>query len=142
MLEQTPINQERRVRAVTLPLPLTKDNLALVRDYTPQEWEDVKQYRNQLLLEKDGKCFMTPKPGVEILASDQFLDHNRYLMLSWQLSKLPDGCWFQECPDKLPGVPMTDVAIRVRVNIQDPIAVKMRRMSSNEFEIAKKQLTE
>ena len=125
-----------------LPLPLTTEILKSVRDYTREEWDALEPLRSKLLCTENDKLFMTPKPGVFIPVEDPQDTEDSYLMLSKQLSELPDGCWFQERPDELPGVPMIDVAIRVRVKVTDPIAVKMRRMSSEEFEIAKKQLLE
>ena len=116
-----------------LLLPLTKETPNSVRDYTDEECNAVELLRSMLLHQENDKLFMTPKPGVKIPAADWHEDHNRYLMWSKRLSELSDGCWFQERPNELPGVPMNDVAIRVRVKANDPIVVKMRRVSPEKF---------
>ena len=63
-------------------------------------------------------------------------------MLAKLLSTLPRGVWYQERPGELPGVPMTDMAVRIRVEPGPPKCVKMRRMAPAVFHQVRKQLEE
>jgi hypothetical protein len=50
--------------------------------------------------------------------------------------------WYQEKPGELPGVPMTDVAVRVRVEPGPPKTAKMRRMAPEVFQKVRNQLSD
>ena len=56
---------------------------------------------------------MCPKATVKIPFEMDDRQGLRHAMLARLLSKLPDGVWYQEEPGRLPGVPMTDMAVRV-----------------------------
>ena len=123
-----------------LPLPLTQKIIEQVREYTAEEWDEVRKEKDKLLKEENGLMYMTPKPKVKIRARDSAKDYSRHLMLSKQLSLLPDNVWSQETPDVLPGIPMSDLMVRVRLTPGEPIAEKQRRMSQAEHETAREQL--
>ena len=53
------------------------------------------------------------------------------------LADLPDGVWFQENPDKLPGVPLEDVAIRVKLTMDPPIFKTPRHLGPRERKFAR-----
>ena len=100
---------------------------------------------NTWVVEEGDKAYMTPCPKVKLLIlSDkkEFGDYRRHAMLAKMLSTLPRGVWYQERPGELPGVPMEDMAVRVRVEPGPPIAQKMRRMAPAMYERVYKQLTE
>lgn len=123
-----------------LPLPIQRQQLKSVRDYTEKEWDEVKGEVDKWIEIREGKAFMHPKPLVFLPIEKEVIDYVRHAMLAKQLSKLPDGCWFQENPDKFPGIPMEDVAIRVRLTDPTPIAEKMRRIAPATRDQAIKQL--
>ena len=56
------------------------------------------------------------------------------------LADLPDGVWFQENPDRLPGVPLDDVAIRVKLTTDPPIFEKPHHLGPREREFAREQV--
>ena len=124
-----------------LPLPAVDGSLPDVPDYSPLDWQEIAAEKDQWISEVDGKWFMYPKPTIKIPFEMDDHEGLRHAILAKQLSKLPDGVWYQEDPSILPGVPMSDVAVRVRLTSSKPISAKPRRMSSTEHAQAVKQLS-
>ena len=117
---------------IELPLPNKDGQLPHIRDYSEEEKGEVRKEIDKWILIEGGKRFMTPKAKVKIPIDSDDDVPLQHAMLSKMLSLLPDGVWFQEDETRDPGVPMEDVAVRVKLNTQIPIASKMRRMSPEE----------
>ena len=112
-------------------------------DYTEEQWTEVLVEMDMWVKTKNGKAFMTPCEGVELpilCDKKEFGDYRRQAMLAKMLNTLPRGVWYQERPGELPGVPMTDVAVRVRVEPGPPKYQKMRRMAPDLYQKVRKQL--
>ena len=122
-----------------LPMPTTPESRQLVRDYTDIEWAEVlSELPRWVVIDDDGKAFMTPRNNVRLpILSEptEFGDYRRHAILAKMLSTLPENVWFQENPTELPGVPMNDMAVRVRVGPGPPKSAKMRRMAPDKFKI-------
>lgn len=124
-----------------LPIPKLGEALLPVRDYTQEEYQCALSRLPELLLRDGAQWYMTPKKGVRIpveIASPAA--ERKYLLAAWTLASLPSGVWAQEHPDRLPGIPMQDVAIRVKLTTDVPVYRKARPMNEAERGIASRQL--
>ena len=120
-----------------LPLPNKDGKLPAIRDYSEAEKEEVTKEIDKWIMTEGEKRFMTPKPKVKLPIDATEKIPVRHALLSKMLSLLPDGVWYQEDESRLPGVPMTDMAVRIKLNSQVPIASKMKRMSPEECQLAR-----
>ena len=132
--------QESSFQPITLYDELPIDDLInakeKIRDYSEEEKKEALDNINELIVEKDGKKFMNPKKNVFLPVLTKELVPLKHALLCKMLSTLPIT-WFQEDETVLPGIPMTDVAIRVHLLPHPPIAGKMRKMSPTEAKIAR-----
>ena len=56
------------------------------------------------------------------------------------IAQLLPGVWFQEDPDDFPGIPMTDIAIRVKLTSNVTIYKKVMRMGPQELSVLREEM--
>lgn len=123
------------------PIPAYGQPLPVVRDYNEEERAEAWNKRDKLRVWEEGRMYLTPKPGVKIpVEPSAIADEKQLLLLGNMLANLPDGVWSQEHPDRLPGVPMDDLVVRVKLTTDRPVYRKARYMNEQERQRAITQL--
>lgn len=99
------------------PIPQYGQPLPEVADYSDAELKAVWAHRSELLLKGGSQFFLTPKPNVKLpVEVSEFVSERQFAAIAATLATLPDGVWWQEDPDKLPGIPIEDLAVRVQLS--------------------------
>lgn len=122
------------------PFPDELGEWPMVPDWTPEEIKAAEPEYDKWVTHEDNHIYLTPRPNVKLVNDHPSLSKGQRVLISKMIADLPLGMWSTEDPEKLPGVPMTDIAIRVHLINDRPIAVKIRRMSPAESEAATREI--
>ena len=120
------------------PISSELEKVEQAHNHATGEGEGIYREMDNRITASNDKAFMTSKPGVQTAIEKEVTDYLPHAMLAKQLPKLPDGYWYHKRPGELPGVPITDAAVRVKD--VESLVVKMRPMAPEEREKAIKQL--
>ena len=91
-------------------------------------------------MEENGKVFLCPRATVRLPHHHPNVSRGQRVLITKMIAELPDNVWYQENPDKLPGVPMTDIAIRIHLQHNNPIYRKVLHMSPEQRVLARAEI--
>ena len=122
------------------PFPDEKGNWPSIPDWTPEEILEAEGEYDQWVKEENGKVYLCPKKNVRLFHKHSKVSRGQRVLIAKMLSQLP-AIWYQEDEKALPGVPMTDVVIRVRLLDDKPIFRRVSHMGPKQRKIAQEEVS-
>ena len=110
-----------------------------VPDWTPHEIEEAEKDYDRWVKEENGKIYLCPNDKVRLLHKHSKVSRGQRVLIAQMLSKLPD-IWYNEESKNLPGVPITDVVIRVRLLDDKPVFKRVSHMGPKQRKVAQEEI--
>ena len=122
------------------PFPDENGDWQPVEDWTEEEIVAAEAEYDNWVKEENGQIYLCPKPLVKLKHNYPGLRKGQLVLATKMISMLPTGVWYQEEPNKLPGIAMVDVAIRVKLTSNATIYKKVARMGQNQLEVLRAEM--